>query len=164
MSSLPLIRPLRRKFFSKSDFLLDFPHGNVGTLLDTSRVHFLGQISHASYRSLLQVPAAHIYLTYPFVLSWSMLEAMACGCLLIASRTPPICEVVGHLKNGLLVDFFDVGAIAETCSLALEAPRRFIQLRQFASRHVWDHYSSEQGIYGYTQLIDGLGSELVRAS
>lgn len=80
--------------------------------VDLNRVHFLGKVPYETYKRVLQVSAAHVYLTYPFVLSWSMLEAMACGCLLVGSRTHPVQEVLRHRENGLLVDFFSPLEIA----------------------------------------------------
>jgi len=80
--------------------------------LDLERVHFLGKIPYAAYRRLLQVSAVHVYLTYPVVLSWSMLKAMACGCVLVASDTAPVREVIREGENGWLVDVFDAEAIA----------------------------------------------------
>ena len=79
----------------------------LGDRLDLSRVHFLGHIPYAQYLAVLQISSAHVYFTYPFVLSWSFLESMAAGCHIIASRTPPIEEVVTDGENAELVDFFD---------------------------------------------------------
>ena len=79
----------------------------VADAIDESRVHFVGRLARADYLSVLSVSAAHVYLTAPFVLSWSMLEAMAMRCPLVASDTAPCREVVEDGVNGLLVDFFD---------------------------------------------------------
>ena len=85
---------------------------------DWSRVHFMGNIPYHHFIPLLQVSTVHIYLTYPFVLSWSLLEAMSAGCAIIASNTKPVQEVIKHNENGRLVDFFDVqGLVHEVCSL-----------------------------------------------
>jgi glycosyltransferase involved in cell wall biosynthesis len=121
--------------------------------IDANRVHFLGRIAYSSYRSLLQVSAAHVYLTYPFVLSWSMLEAMACGCLLISSRTAPVCEVITNGKNGMLVDFFDVNEIAETVREALCNMENSAGIRNNAVRSVRKKYSIKNGIAQYRSLI-----------
>jgi glycosyltransferase involved in cell wall biosynthesis len=122
--------------------------------IDPARVYFLGQIPYASYRKLLQVSAAHVYLTYPFVLSWSMLEAMACSCLVIGSNTAPVREVIRDRENGVLVDFFDGEALARSVTKALAAPQRFAPVRARAAHAIRAAYSSEYGISKYKQLID----------
>lgn len=90
----------------------------VAASLDLSRVHFTGRIGYEQYLSLLQVSSAHVYLTYPFVLSWSLVEAMSAGCRVIASRTRPVEEVVSHMENGWLVDFFDREALLDAIDVA----------------------------------------------
>lgn len=108
--------------------------------LDTSRVHFLGKLPYQQYLQVLRLSSAHVYLTYPFVLSWSMLEAMACGCLLIGSSTAPVLEVLQHQRNGLLVDFHAPEAIATTVIQALENPQAMAPLREQARRDVQQHF------------------------
>jgi glycosyltransferase involved in cell wall biosynthesis len=85
----------------------------LGDRVDWSRVHFLGKVPYNTYRSVLQVSSLHVYLTYPFVLSWSMLEAMAVGVPVLGSRTPPVEEVIRDGDNGFLADFFDTEALAD---------------------------------------------------
>src|SRR5665213_5654 len=87
--------------------------------IDLNRVHFLGQIPYSTYLNLLQISSVHVYLTYPFVLSWSFIEAMASGCLVIGSRTPPVVEVLKDGVNGFLVDFFDVPGLVDRVVHAL---------------------------------------------
>ncbi|WP_062212011.1 glycosyltransferase family 4 protein [Aureimonas sp. AU12] len=108
--------------------------------VDESRVHFVGKLDYDVFKQLLQVSDAHVYLTYPFVLSWSMLESMASECLLIGSRTPPVEEVVRHGENGLLVDFFDPREIAETVTEALRRPELYREMRRAARRTVVEGY------------------------
>jgi glycosyltransferase involved in cell wall biosynthesis len=121
--------------------------------VDPARVHFLGQIPYAQYCRLLQVSMAHVYLTYPFVLSWSMLEAMASGCLVIGSDTPPVREVIGHGDNGLLTDFFDTARLESAVAEVLARPAAFSGMRRKASEQVREHYSFERGMRSYGQLI-----------
>ena len=89
---------------------------------DWKRVHFLGNIPYSSFIPLLQLSTIHIYLTYPFVLSWSLLEAMSAGCAIVASDTPPVREVIRNKENGLLVDFFNSQLLTQTVSELLKRP------------------------------------------
>jgi len=108
--------------------------------LDMSRVRFVGKVPYMAFLRLLQVSACHVYLTYPFVLSWSCLEAMSAGCLVVGSRTPPVEEVIEHGRNGLLVDFFDIEGLARTVAEVLDQPDRFAPLRAAARETAMKRY------------------------
>lgn len=108
--------------------------------LPMERVHFVGQVPYQHFISLMQITSAHIYLTVPFVLSWSMLEAMAAGALVIGSRTPPVEEVIVDGKNGLLFDFFDTAMLAEKTIQALEHPARCSEMRANARQTILERY------------------------
>ena len=85
---------------------------------DWARVHFLGRVAYQHFIPMLQLSTVHVYLTYPFVLSWSLLEAMSVGCAIVASNTQPLHEAIHHDETGRLVDFFDVAALTtEVCTL-----------------------------------------------
>jgi glycosyltransferase involved in cell wall biosynthesis len=112
--------------------------------LDMSRVHFMGGVPYRTFVTALQVSSAHVYLTYPFVLSWSALEAMSAGCLVIGSDTSPVREVIRPGDNGLLVPFFAVDELAERVVEALQQPQRFRAVREAARRFVIEHYDAEQ--------------------
>lgn len=113
--------------------------GEVGAGLDMSRVHFLGKVPYSIFLKILQVSSAHVYLTYPFVLSWSMLEAMSAGCLVVGSRTGPVEEVIADGSNGLLFDFFKPAEIVERVCEALDTDR--VQLiRQQARQTAVERY------------------------
>lgn len=89
---------------------------------DWARVHFLGNLPYSHFTALLQLSTVHVYLTYPFVLSWSLLEAMSAGCAIVASDTQPLREAIRHDDTGRLVGFFDGAALVnEVCAL-LEDP------------------------------------------
>ncbi len=112
----------------------------LGDRLDLSRVHFVGHVPYTALIRLLQVSAAHVYLTYPFVLSWSMLDAMSAGALVIGSHTPPVEEVISHDRNGLLVDFGDIDGLADVVARVLAAPGRFSPLRRAARETMQTRY------------------------
>ncbi|WP_376096403.1 glycosyltransferase [Roseomonas sp. CCTCC AB2023176] len=108
--------------------------------LDPSRVFFLGRIPHPDLHDLFRVSAAHVYLTVPFVLSWSVLEAMAIGALVVGSTTPPVQEVIQDGKNGLLTDLFDHAALAKRLIAVLERPADYAPIRQRARQTVVERY------------------------
>ncbi len=117
----------------------------VGGRLPLDRVHFLGTIPHPDFINLMRLSAAHLYLTYPFVLSWSMLEAMACGVSLVASDTAPVTEVVAHGGNGILVPFHDPAAVATGLGVALDMPAERRQAMRAAARQtVIDLYDRDR--------------------
>ncbi len=92
---------------------------------------------------MLQISTAHVYLTYPFVLSWSMLEAMSAGCVVIGSRTEPVEEVIRHEENGLLVDFFSTSEIVAAINRVCESKDRLQDLRDAARETIIDRYDFE---------------------
>ena len=96
---------------------------------DLSKVHFTGHLQTREFRAVMHVSAAHVYLTYPFVLSWSLMEAMSSGCLIIGSRTRPVQEVIQDRQNGLLVDFLDRAALVDRVDEALSEPAKLQPLR-----------------------------------
>ena len=108
--------------------------------IDLSRVHFIGRVPYPTLLALFRVTAAHLYLTYPFVLSWSMLDAMACGVPLLASATAPVLEVVEDGVNGRLVEFFDPEAIARGLAAMLADPAALRPMREAARRTVVERY------------------------
>ncbi len=108
--------------------------------LDLSRIHFTGRIAHDLLHQLFRVTAAHVYLTYPFVLSWSMLESMACGAVVVGSDTPPVAEAITHGETGLLVPFFDPDAIAHSVLGVLADPAGHAHLAEAARRRVVERY------------------------
>ncbi|MEH7828274.1 glycosyltransferase family 4 protein [Gemmobacter denitrificans] len=108
--------------------------------IDLNRVHFMGKVPYPTFVSMMQVSRVHAYLTYPFVLSWSMLEAMSAGCLVIGSRTAPVQELIEDGVNGRLVDFFDPSGWAKLVTKALAHPGRFDDLRARARETILQNY------------------------
>lgn len=111
---------------------------------DLARVHFVGKVPYDIFTKLLQISTVHVYLTYPFVLSWSLLEAMSTGCSIVASDTAPVREVIKHKEAGLLVDFFDYKKLAATvCELLEDSPLR-ADLGANARKFVLENYDIEE--------------------
>jgi glycosyltransferase involved in cell wall biosynthesis len=112
----------------------------VGEHLPLDRVHFLGGLPYADYLKVMQISSCHVYLTYPFVLSWSCLEAMSVGKVVVGSRTPPVQEVIEHGQNGLLFDFFDVQGLAKQVVDVLGKPEAHRLMGQNARDSVIARY------------------------
>jgi glycosyltransferase involved in cell wall biosynthesis len=124
--------------------------------LDMSRVHFVSRVPYKVLLSLLRISAAHVYLTMPFVLSWSLLEAMSVGALVIGSDTAPVREVIEHNQNGLLVNYFDPKQLADTVCDALANPQTYAHLRAAARQTVVDRYDFKtKTLPAYMALIEG---------
>lgn len=121
--------------------------------LDLERLHFVGHLPYPAYRGLLQASAAHVYLTVPFVLSWSLLEAMATGCLLIASDTAPVREMIADGVHGLLADFFSPEQICARIEEALDRPERMAALRAAARRRIVADYALKDLLPRHIQLL-----------
>jgi glycosyltransferase involved in cell wall biosynthesis/predicted 2-oxoglutarate/Fe(II)-dependent dioxygenase YbiX len=128
--------------------------------LDCDRIHFTGLLSYPDYLRVLQASSVHVYLTYPFVLSWSMLEALSTGCLVVASHTPPVQEVIEDEVNGLLVDFFSPQKIADRILEALDDPGRMTPLRTQARQTIVERYNLDELL---PQHIDWLHSTLSKS-
>ncbi|WP_439136508.1 glycosyltransferase family 4 protein [Roseicyclus sp.] len=112
----------------------------IGDRVDWSRVHFLGRVPYTAYQQIIQISRAHIYLTVPFVLSWSSMEAMSMGATMIASDTAPVREVMTHGKNAVLVDFHDHDALARQVIEVLARPDDFADLGPAARAHMVANY------------------------
>ncbi len=107
---------------------------------DWVRVRFLDRVPHDQFTRLLQISRVHVYLTYPFVLSWSLMEAMSCGAAIVASNTAPVKEVITDGQTGSLVDFFDGDALIDAVSTLLDDPDRRAAYGQAARAHITDNY------------------------
>jgi len=108
--------------------------------LDMSRVHFVGGLTFNDYLKILQISSVHIYSTMPFVLSWSILEAMACECCVVASSTQPVLEVMKDNENGLLFDFYNVDELVEKVDYALKNPNKAAEIGKNARQTIIEKY------------------------
>jgi glycosyltransferase involved in cell wall biosynthesis len=108
---------------------------------DLSRFRFLGRVSREQLADLFSISDLHVYLTVPFVLSWSLLNALACECTVLASDTAPVLEVVRHEETGLLADFFDVEGLAAQALRVLRDPAAFRPLGHAGRAEVEERYS-----------------------
>ncbi|MEM6414609.1 MAG: glycosyltransferase [Pseudomonadota bacterium] len=123
--------------------------------LDMKRTHFTGYLSRSEYRDVLRASAIHVYLTVPFVLSWSMMEAMSTGCLLAASNTSPVREVANN-ENAILVNFNDPADISRKLFDALESPDKQTHRREAARDTILRTYASEKIFEEKRQMLEAL--------
>lgn len=126
--------------------------------LDRTRVHFTGSLPYGQYLQVIQASSVHIYLTRPFVLSWSMIEAMSTGCLIVGSDTAPVTELIRDGENGLLVDFFSPKNIADRIDEVLEHPTRMAQIRALARQTVLERYALANLLPQHVQLIKNVAN------
>ncbi len=124
--------------------------------LDMSKVHFIGGLTFNEYVKLLQISSVHVYLTYPFVLSWSVLDAMSAGCCLISSNTSPVLEVIKDNYNGLLVDFYNVNQLVEKVEYALNNKDKMQEIRKNARQTIIDNYDLKDMLVKQIQYIQSL--------
>ncbi|MBE9043711.1 glycosyltransferase family 4 protein [Pleurocapsales cyanobacterium LEGE 10410] len=122
--------------------------------LDLSRVHFTDLLPYDEYLQVLQASSVHIYLTRPFVLSWSMLEALATGCLIVASDTAPVTEVIEDNINGLLVNFFSPEQISDRVIEALDNPEQMAAIRQRARETILERYALTKLLPQHLQWVE----------
>ncbi|MEJ0018142.1 MAG: glycosyltransferase [Acetobacteraceae bacterium] len=126
----------------------------VGDDIDPQRVLFPGRIPYETYVAMLQRSDAHVYLSYPFVASWSLREALAAGCVVIGSDTPTVSEFITHDDNGLLVSFFDPKGVAESVLRVLEDAALSRRLREGARRYAEKHLAMDAYLSAYEAMIN----------
>jgi glycosyltransferase involved in cell wall biosynthesis len=120
---------------------------------DPARVHFLGKVAHARMLAALRLGAAHVYYTYPFVLSWSLSEAMASGCYVIGSDTAPLHDAITDGVDGTLLPFFDVPALSDAMIAACRTPQRFAPLRAAARATAVAKFDRAKGRAAWLTLL-----------
>lgn len=123
---------------------------------DLSRLHFTGRLSLEEYRQILYLSSVHVYLTYPYILSWSMIEAMACGCAVVGSDTPPVAEVIENGRNGLLADFFATGELADCIEQLLDQRTLARQIGLAARQTIMDRYDLSGRLKEQLFLVNAL--------
>jgi glycosyltransferase involved in cell wall biosynthesis len=127
----------------------------VGPGIDWNRVHCVGTLDYPTLTRCLSLSSAHVYWTYPFVLSWSLLDAMACECVVIGSDTAPVREVIDSGRNGVLIDFFDPAGLSDMLIETVAAPERFSAMRAAARQTVETEFDRAQVcVPAWLSLID----------
>lgn len=127
-------------------------------------LHFAGRVDHKTMIDILSVGAAHVYYTYPFALSWSLVEAMACECLVLGSDTSPVRDAITNGAEGVLNDFFDVGALSAAMVRAVREPEAFTGMRKAARATALARFDQESvGVPGWLRLIDDIANGRISA-
>jgi len=126
----------------------------LGDQLDRSRVHFVGKVPHAQMIDAFSISRAHVYYTYPFVLSWSLVEAMAAECTIIASDTAPLHDAITNGVEGVLLPFFDVPLLSATLVRAICEPEAFAGMGQAARKRALEGFDQARGTAAWLALID----------
>jgi len=140
------------------DFFLKEIEGSYNSDL----VHFTGSLNYAPFLHLLKLSACHVYLTYPFVLSWSLLEAMSIGLPIVASATPPLKEAIRHRETGLLVDFFSSAELAQAVGTLLDDRIFASKIGQQARDFVHEHFSLEMCVPRQIALMNLVASGVLK--
>jgi glycosyltransferase involved in cell wall biosynthesis len=128
----------------------------VGKGLDMDRVVFPGRVPYELYINCLRRSDAHVYLTYPFVASWSLRESLAIGCPVVGSDTPPVSEFITHGENGILVPFLEPKAIAQDILALLENKDLTQKIKANARAYAEKHLSMEDYLTSYAKVIETL--------
>jgi glycosyltransferase involved in cell wall biosynthesis len=132
----------------------------LGDRIDPSRVHFLGRVEHERMLAALRLSTAHVYYSYPFVLSWSIAEAMASGCYVIGSDTAPVRDAIQDGVNGRLLPFFDVDALSEALIAACRDPQAAAPLRVRAREAAVEKFSRNNGRSAWLDVLREMGLEI----
>ncbi|RAK68660.1 glycosyltransferase [Phenylobacterium kunshanense] len=134
-----------------------------GVAIDPARVHFLGRVPHDRMLAALRLSTAHVYYTYPFVLSWSLAEAMASGCYVIGSDTPPLHDAIEDGVNGRLLPFFDVEALSDALIAACRDPASVAPMRAAARDTAIDKFDRAKGREAWISLLREMGLDIPAA-
>lgn len=124
--------------------------------IDPDRLYFPGRVPYADFLRLLAISRCHVYLTIPFVLSWSLMESMASGCVVVGSATAPVQEVIEHGVNGLLVDYFDSEALAVQMAAVVDQPEEFAHLGEAARQTIVREYERSDCLARHHTLIEAV--------
>ncbi len=124
--------------------------------LDLTRIHFFGCVPQSTVVTLLQLSTVHFFITYPFLISWSVLEAMACGCVVLASDTGPAREIIEHGHNGFLIDFFDYAQFAEVACEVLASPSAFAKYGYAARATMVARFDAVKNVNQQLRLLNAV--------